>query len=86
MHTLDICSEKFNLSSIVIPSTFILSIEDIIVLPTGIIKPSASQLWDEISIDWNFSFAFKEFCLNQFIKTLMSFVKKCRMVSIVSLE
>ena len=83
MHTLDICSEKFNLSSIVIPSTFILSIENIIVLPTG----SASQLWDEISIGWNFSgFAFKEFCLNQFIKTLMSFVKKCRMVSIVSLE
>ena len=55
MHALDTCSEKFNLSSIIIPSTFILSIEDIILLPTGIIKPSKSQLWDESSIDWNFS-------------------------------
>ena len=38
MQALNICSEKFNLPSIIIPSTLILSISDIIVLLAGIIN------------------------------------------------
>ena len=39
------------------------------------------------NIDWNVSgLAYKEFCLNQFMKTIMSFVKNYRMSSILSLE
>ena len=86
MHTSEICSVKFNLLSILTPSTFILSVEDIVVFSTFIIKPSTPQPWDEFNIVWNFSgLTFKEFCLNQFIETIMSFVKNFRMSSIVSL-
>ena len=38
MQAFNICSEKFNLPSIIIPSTLILSILDIIVLLAGIIN------------------------------------------------
>ena len=66
---------------------FILSIEDTVVLPIGIITLSISQLQDEISIDLNLlGLTFKEFCLNQVNKTLISVVRKFPMVSIVSPE
>ena len=52
VHTFEVCSVKFDLSSIFTPNTFILSVEDMIVFSTFITKPSTSQPWDEINNDW----------------------------------